>query len=224
MKNVRVPLLLSAAAGLSFSSTGMDIFDAYSTEMFEYIGLSSHKAQLASTLFNVPGLVGSILALIFVGRISRRKLLLATLAGCFVPIVLLVITGIIPMDQVPDGSLGIVAAVFIAIITFFYSLGPNAVLEGLFAEISPHKIRSVAGTVSEVTFWVSDTMFVFTFPLALRVIGYYSFLMFAVPLGLCVIYFYFYLPNCSGKSVYEIAQSIKLGKTESSVKILDEND
>lgn len=217
---VQIPLLLSAAAGLSFSSTGMDIFDAYSTEMFEYLGLQSHHSQLASALFNIPGLIGAILAMVFVARVSRRKLLLITLTVCFILTVLLVITGVIPIHKVPDGSLGIVAAVFVAILTFFYSLGPNAVLESLFAEIAPHKIRSVAGTVSEVAFWVSDTLFVFLFPLALRTIGYYSFLMFAIPLGLCVIYFYFYLPNCNGKSVYEIAQNITLGKTESSAKIL----
>jgi len=83
--------------------------------------------------------------------------------------------------------------------------GPGAILEALFAEISPHKIRSVAGTLSETSFWVSNIFYVFTFPLIMEKYGALAVLIFGLPLGLTIFYFCHNLPETTGKSVYDIS-------------------
>lgn len=219
-KSVRLPLIISFVAGLAYSSTGVDIFDAYSTELFENLGLERPDAQLASTLFNVAGLVGAVIAIFCVDRLPRRQFLLITLSVCFLCSVGIVIVGVIHLATYSSVYLGLSAVILLSFTTFAYGLGPAAVLESLFAEISPHKIRTVAGTVSETSFWVSNVFYMFAFPQLLHYIGCYSVLIFAIPLGICVIYFKFHLPETGRRSVFEIAQKMNLDRTISTLPIL----
>lgn len=210
-------------AGLAYSSTGVDIFDAYSTELFESLGLDRPSAQLASTLFNLAGVVGSIIAIFCVDRLPRKKFLLSTLSLCFLCSIGIVIVGSIHLATASSIYLGLSAVILLSFTTFSYGLGPAAVLESLFAEVSPHKIRTVAGTVSETSFWISNVLYMFLFPQVLHYIGCYSVLIFAVPLGICVIYYVFKLPETGQKSVFEIAQKMKIDKSISTLPILLSN-
>uniref|UniRef100_A0A915KQW3 Major facilitator superfamily (MFS) profile domain-containing protein n=1 Tax=Romanomermis culicivorax TaxID=13658 RepID=A0A915KQW3_ROMCU len=210
-KSVRLPLFMSFVAGLCFSSTGIDIYDTYSTEIFHHFGLSEHSAQFSSTLFNLAGLFSAILTVFLVDKMPRRKLLLYSLTTCFVCALIVVFMSLLSLISGGHNSetVGYTSVAVLSVATFAYGLGPGAVLEALFAELSPHKIRSAAGAVSETSFWTSNVLYIFAFPLLFRWTGPPAALLFVLPLGLCLAYFWFRLPETGRSSVYQVARNMK---------------
>lgn len=213
LKTVRFPLILAMVSGIVYSSVGVDVVDAYSTEMFIELGMPAWESKLASMLFNVAGIAGAILSIFIVDRLGRRTLLLGTLITCFLCNIALIFVGALGRYGFGAGSsagmeFGATAAAFIGVMTFAYALGPGAVLESLFAEISPHKVRSVAGSISEVAFWSTNSFYVLVFHPATVSVGTFAVLIYTIPLLACTIYFAFYLPETGQKSVADVAEQM----------------
>jgi len=114
---------MSFVAGLCFSSTGVDLFDTYSTEIFEAFGLNPSSAQLSSILFNLAGLVAAVGIIFTVDLVPRRKLLLTTLWTCFLVAGLILVLWMARLVWGKNQTLGMLSVVALSISTFSYGLG-----------------------------------------------------------------------------------------------------
>lgn len=110
-------------AGLCFSSTGVDLYDAYSTEIFENFGFPSHWAQISSTFFNFAGLLAAIFTVFCVDLVPRRKLLISTLVCCFFAALSIMVLWTFRVVFGSSQILGFCAVALLSIATFAYGLG-----------------------------------------------------------------------------------------------------
>lgn len=86
-------------------------------------------------------------------------------------------------------------------------------MEGLFAEVSPHKVRAVAGTFSKLAYCVTNFLFVFVYPPVNAYVGTFAYLAHVVPSCGCLLYFAYNLPETGKKSVADVADEIELTKS-----------
>lgn len=215
-RTIFFPLFLSFLLGLANSSVGIDLVDSYSTELFVQYGMDENYAKKSSIFFNIPGMIGGVLATLFiVDRCGRRPLLLWTLTLSLICNGSFIALGIFSEYYNFNNAIGILAVATSCLLAFTYGIGPGAIVEFLFAEISPQNVRSVAGSLSEFSFWATNVIYVLLFPPLLTLIGSYVFFVNSVPLLLCIIIFYFKLPETSQRSVMEIVADMNIIDDES---------
>jgi len=199
-------VIIGLLIGMFNQFTGIAIVMIYSSDIFRAAGFSTESAILQTVIVGFTNLAFTIIAMFFIDKIGRKKLLLIGSVGmsiflaCFSYIFFTGVQGFMPL---------ILMISFVA--CFAFSQG--AVVWVLFAEMFPNNIRSRGSSVGSFSHWVFYTLLLFVFPVIQKTftdnkgIGY-VFAFFAVVTFFSYFFFRKYIVETKGKSLEEIEKDV----------------
>ena len=152
---------------------GINVIFYYSTTLWESVGFSSDDAFLTSTITSVTNIVVTIVAIMLVDKIGRRRLLLTGSLGMFVTLALMAVAfSTATLVENADGTQTATMSHTWSLIAFigangfvvFFGATWGPVMWVLLGEMFPNSIRAVALAVAGAANWIANFIVTITFP------------------------------------------------------------
>ena len=196
-KRYRKPLIIAMLLAAFAQFSGINVVFYYGTSMLENAGLEANGALSGMAVIGACNMVFTVIAMCFVDKMGRRKLLQIGTIGailCLVGIGAMFSTG-------ANTMLIILMCTFVAF--FSFSLGP---IKFIFAsEIFPTNIRSHAMSIAILTLWLTDTIVGQFTPMLREAVGASgTFFIFAGILVPQIFLIWKVMPETAGRSLEEI--------------------
>jgi len=192
--------------GMFNQFTGIAIVMIYSSDIFRAAGFSTESAILQTVIVGFTNLAFTVLAMFFIDRIGRKRLLLLGSIGmsiflaCFAYVFLYDIKGVLPL---------VLMISFVA--CFAFSQG--AVIWVLLSEMFPNNLRARGSSIGSFSHWTFYTLLLFVFPVIQTSfvnntgIGY-VFAFFALVTFASFFFFKKFLVETKGRSLEEIEKQV----------------
>lgn len=209
-KNPLLPVLMLGTILFCLQQlSGINVIIYFAPEIFKNLGLNSTTGQILATIgIGMVNLLVTIIAMLSVDKIGRRKLLLFGFSGMFVSLLALCVFSLNQVLWLPYLS---VACLVLYIFSFAVSVGPIPHIA--MAEIFPLHVRGAGMGLSAMSNWTFNTVVIFSFPLLEKMMGIeYTFALYGVICLLGLIYSYFYMPETKNISLEQIENYIVSGK------------
>lgn len=189
--------------------SGINVVIYFAPEIFKNLGMNSTAGQILATIgIGLVNLLVTIIAMLSVDKVGRRKLLLFGFSGMFVSLLALCIFSLNQAVWLPYLS---VACLIFYIFSFAVSLGPIPHIA--MAEIFPLHVRGAGMGFSAMSNWTFNTVVIFSFPILEKMMGIeYTFALYGVICLFGLIYTYFYMPETKNLSLEQIENYIVAGK------------
>ncbi len=195
-------VFIGIAVAFFSQADGQNSLFSYAPEIFKQAGMDENTAFLQSVIVGIVNFVFTFIAIAFIDKIGRRKLLLY---GSF----LLMLDALALAYCFYVEASGCLTLVFVLgfIAVYAATLGP--VTWVILSEIFPNRIRSSAMGLATLVLWIANFITTASFPILKESFGLH--ITFAIHAGICLIYFLFVkakVPETKGKSLEEIEQML----------------
>ncbi len=189
--------------------SGINVVIYFAPEIFKNLGFDSTTGQMLATLgIGVLNLLVTVLAMVYIDRIGRRKLLLLGFAGTALSLLSLCVFS---LNHVAWLSALSVICLMVYIFSFAISVGPIPHIA--MAEIFPLHVRGAGMGLSAMSNWSFNTIVIFSFPLLQQGFGIeYTFALYGIICLFGFIYTYKYMPETKNISLEQIERHIMQGK------------
>ena len=212
------------------------LYDAYSST-FTIFGPITIAGNLGLTPVGftymavfLAGIPGTIISLLLIDRVGRKKLVVMGYLGVFIALllysILLVapnIFGIPPADEILGSLVGIAAVLGMTFYMFNYlfsAVGPATIIGGtvIVPELIPTKVRASGQALNVFIDRISAAAFISIFPILLKFFGLgVMILLYAIIAVGSSVLMYFALPEAKGKTLEELAnEPIEAGQVQES--------
>jgi len=179
---------------------GINIIFNYAQEVFQSAGYSINDMFFNIVLTGSVNLAFTIVAMRFVDKLGRKKLMLIGSGGLTIIYIILGGFYFINFNGWP-----MLILVVTAIGIYAMSLAP--VTWVVLSEIFPNKVRGIAMSISTLALWISSSLLVLTFPFLNKALNTSG--TFWIYSGICLIGFIFILkklPETKNKTLEEIEE------------------
>lgn len=189
--------------------SGINVVIYFAPEIFKNLGLGSTAGQILATMgIGLVNLLVTIIAILYVDKLGRRKLLLLGFAGTSLSLLAL---SLFSLNHVAWLSYLSVICLMVYIFSFAISVGPIPHIA--MAEIFPLHVRGAGMGMSAMSNWSFNTIVIFSFPILHQMFGIeMTFALYAVICFLGFIYAYIYMPETKNISLEQIETYIMSGK------------
>lgn len=179
--------------------TGINAILYYAPVIFKETGIETSNSLLQTIGIGVIIVLATFIAIAFVDRIGRRKLLLY---GCVLMGLSLATVSLCFHYRYFDNYI-VLMAMLVYVGTFGATLG--AVTWVYLSEIFPNRIRGLALSVATVVLWLADFIVTYAFPIMAKELGTaMTLITYAVFCGSAFIYILLKLPETKNKSLEDI--------------------
>ena len=191
---LRRATLIGIVLALFSQITGINAIMYYAPEILKSAGFGVNSALMQTVLIGLINSVFTFVAIKYIDRLGRRKLLLWGVSGMSV---CLLIIGLIYQFQVQDSPL--LLFFILGFVAFFAtSLGPIPWV--IIAEIFPTKIRGVAMSLCIMILWIGVLLISQFTPILLDLGPTFTFWIFMINAIILVLFTFRYIPETSGKT------------------------
>lgn len=196
---LRTALLIGMFLALFSQITGINAIIYYAPEIFKSVGFGTESALLQTVIIGLTNTIFTFVAIRFIDRAGRRKLLLWGISGM---IVCLLGVGIVFYFELSSGPLLLIFILgFIA--SFASSLGPIPWV--IIAEIFPTKTRGIAMSFAVLTLWIGVVLVTQLTPMLLKTVGGAgTFWIFAANAIFLLVFAWKMIPETKGRTLEEI--------------------
>lgn len=195
-------VMIGVAVAVFSQADGQNSLFSYAPVIFKQAGMPDNTAFLQSVILGVVNFIFTFVAIRFIDKAGRRKLLLygalllcldaAALSGCFY-----------------WGAPGYLILVFVLGFIAIYAATLGPVTWVLLSEIFPNRIRGYAMGLATLSLWMANFFTTASFPLLKKYFGLP--VTFLIHAGICLIYFLFVkskVPETKGRSLEEIEKQL----------------
>ncbi|KAH8283468.1 hypothetical protein KR018_003179 [Drosophila ironensis] len=197
--------------------TGINAILFYSSSIFADVG-SSLSGTDASIIIAVVQVTSTFVAVMIIDKTGRRILLI--ISGLLMAISTALMGLYFQMDESKPGSMddfGWLPICSICVFIVFFSIGFGPVPWLVMAELFSEDVKSVAGSISGTSNWLSAFLVTLLFPILKSGIGPGpTFWIFTVIAVLSFLYSLFFVPETKGKTILEIQDLLSGGKVNKS--------
>ncbi len=201
---LRKALLIGVILAILSQITGINVIMYYAPEIFKAAGAGAENAMLQTICVGAINFLMTLVAIKYVDRVGRKKLLLIGASGMAVCLAVVGAGFHWNIDQT-----WIILVAILAYISFFaISLGPLTFV--VVSEIFPNHVRGRAMSAAIFFLWLSTYLVSQTFPMLLESVGAAS--TFWIYMVLSAIAFFFvslFVPETKGKTLEEIQKMWK---------------
>jgi SP family galactose:H+ symporter-like MFS transporter len=214
---LRPALIITVGIFFFQQFSGVNTIIYYSPIIFKMAGITGNSASIVpAIIIGVVNVLACVVSVIFLDRIGRRKLYMIGITGM---IPSLAIAGICFLFKDELGSSLIYLSV-LSIVSFIFfiniSLSPLGWL--LISEVFPVKVRGLGMSIGSLSHWGFNAVIAFTFLTLANGIGIGgTFLLYAAVCVAGLIWGYYYIPETKGKTLEEIENHWKAGKSPRSL-------
>lgn len=199
------PISIAFLVAMFNQFSGINAILYYAPRIFELSGLSNSDSMFQSILVGITNGIFTILGMILIDRVGRRKLLIVGSLGMSVCLGLIAKT--FYLHQFTGYGLLILLLVYI----MFFAFSTGAVIWVLIAEIFPNKIRGKGQSLGSFTHWFFAALITFLFPVVAKMsengVGH-AFLFFSAMMVVQVIVVWRYFPETKGRTLEDIGEHI----------------
>ena len=214
--SLKMPLIAGLGLAIFQQLTGINTVIYYSPTIFKFAGINAAgPAILAGAALAGVMWCFHVLAIFLLDQVGRRPLLLTGVAGQVIGLAILGAAFQFPQlaslkSYVAMAGLGIYVS------CFAFGLGPIFWL--LISEIYPLRVRGAAMSAVTVTNWAFNLIVAVTFLSLVAFLGHaLTFWLYGVIAIGAWIFFYKYVPETKGKSLEQIEEHWRSGKTSRSL-------
>ncbi|MFP4060643.1 MAG: sugar porter family MFS transporter [Bacteroidales bacterium] len=215
---VRIALVIGIGIMFIQQFVGINTVIYYSPKIFENAGFDTKTQQIAaSVIVGVVNVLFTIVSMMIIDRIGRRKLYFIGLTG-----IVITLTGLGAMfyfqELLGDTMKYVTIGFVLGYIAFFaISLGPLGWL--MISEIFPLKVRGVAMSIGALSNWLFNAIVTFTFLSLINWLQPYGAFWLYAGVGLLgIIWGLKYIPETRGHSLEEIEEHWKKGGKPSELR------
>ena len=202
-KKYSKPILFAVLLAMFNQLSGINAIIYYAPRIFEMAGFDKAHAYLQPVYIGAANLLFTLLAMSFIDRFGRKKLLLIGSVGM---IVFLALTAM-AFNGGANSSVMIYLIGFIA----FFAFSQGAVIWVFISEIFPNSVRSQGGSLGSFTHWIMAALISWTFPVIVEGSakgGFYSFIFYSVMMFLHLVFVWKFLPETKGRSLETIQKEL----------------
>jgi sugar porter (SP) family MFS transporter len=211
----RRPLMIGIGLAVFQQITGINAIIYYADQIFAAAGFISQSSQTTVTTWAIGGVnvLATLIAIAYIDRLGRRKLLLAGLIGMGVSLAVVgiafqfIATAAAGAASTGPSGAGLVTlfALVAFIICFAFSMGP--VTWTVINEIFPGHIRGRGVAVATAVNWGAAFLVSQSFLSLIEAIGIsWTFGLFALFCGAAWIWIFYRVPETKGQSLEQIQQ------------------
>ena len=205
----RTPLVVGLGLAIFQQVTGINTVIYYAPAILKQAGFASNAAAILATAgIGLVNVLMTVVALLLIDRVGRRKLLIGGLAAmtlCLVVLAAAFLGG-------ASNTLGTIASLALAAYVGGFAVGLGPVFWLLIAEIFPLAFRGRGMSVASVANWGSNLVVALVFLDLLRLLtAAGTFGLFAVLTGFAIAFVWRYVPETSGRSLEQIETDMDAG-------------
>lgn len=199
------PISIAFLVAMFNQFSGINAILYYAPRIFELSGLSNSDSMLQSILVGITNGIFTILGMVLIDRVGRRKLLIVGSTGMSVCL------GLIAWTFYSQSFTGYGLLAFLLVYIMFFAFSTGAVIWVLIAEIFPNKVRGKGQSLGSFTHWFFAALITFLFPVIAKLSQNgvaYAFTFFAVMMVVQVVVVWKYFPETKGRTLEEIGEHI----------------
>ncbi|KAF8434584.1 general substrate transporter [Boletus edulis BED1] len=179
--------------------TGINLITYYATLQFQRLGLSDVTSRIIAAANGTEYFLASLIAILLIDRVGRRKLMLFTAVGQSLTMVLLAVLG-----SVKGNGAQVVSSVLLFVFNSFFAVGWLGMTWLYPAEIVGLRIRAPANALSTASNWIFNFMVVMVAGPSFNNISWRTYIIFAVLNAFIVPIVYLFFPETAGRSLEDM--------------------
>jgi sugar porter (SP) family MFS transporter len=200
----RFPVMLAVLFAFFNQVSGINAIIYYAPRIFTAAGLAKSSSLLSTAGIGLVNLIFTMIAIGFIDKIGRKKLMLIGSFG------LIVTLGLVSYSFLGKNS-GTMVAIYLMVYIGFFAFSQGAVIWVFISEIFPNQVRAKGQTLGSSTHWVMATLIAFLFPYITGKIGEsWTFLFFTGMMVLQLIFVLKVMPETKGKSLEQIERTLTM--------------
>jgi len=204
-RNYKFPIMLAIIIAVFNQLSGINVIMYYTPRIFELAGFTSDSALLQSVSIGFTNMLFTILAMSFIDKIGRKKLLLTGSVG------MVIFLGIIAKAFLSDGKGGIVILISLICYIAFFAFSQGAVIWVYISEVFPNRVRAKGQALGSFTHWIMAAAISWIFPVIAEIGekgGGFAFMIFAFAMLIQFFVVSRWFPETKGKSLEELQKEI----------------
>jgi sugar porter (SP) family MFS transporter len=199
----REPVVLAVLFAFFNQVSGINAIIYYAPRIFEMTGLGKGSALLSSAGVGLVNFAFTLLAMNFIDRFGRRKLMLIGSVG------LIVTLGLVARAFYTEQFGGVLVPVLLFVYIAFFAFSQGAVIWVFISEIFPNSVRGKGQALGSSTHWVMAALIAFTFPyFAEHLGGGNTFAFFCAMMVLQLIFVWRFMPETKGTSLEQLEKTL----------------
>jgi MFS transporter, SP family, arabinose:H+ symporter len=200
------PISIAFLVAMFNQFSGINAILYYAPRIFELTGLSLADSMFQPVMIGITNGIFTVVGMIVIDRIGRKKLLIAGSVG------MAVCLGLISRVMYLQDFSGYGVLVYLLIYIVFFAFSTGAVIWVLIAEVFPTSIRGKGQALGSFTHWFFAALITFLFPSfsGSPQGSSVSFAFFSVMMVLQAVVVWRYFPETKGKTLEELAEELSI--------------
>ncbi len=204
MKKYRFPLTLAFLIAFFNQLSGINAFLYYAPRIFEAAGLGESTALLSSIGIGIINLIFTILGVVLIDKLGRKKLMYIGSIGYIISLSLVAASFFFNWG-------GLTVPIFLFLFIAAHAVGQGAVIWVFISEIFPNHLRASGQAFGSSTHWLLAAIIPSLIPFLFSTIGPASvFAFFAFMMVLQLLFVIFMMPETKGKTLEELSKELSL--------------
>jgi MFS transporter, SP family, arabinose:H+ symporter len=199
------PMSIAFLVAMFNQFSGINAILYYAPRIFELSGLTNSDSLFQSILIGITNGIFTILGLILIDRVGRKKLLIAGSIGMSICL------GLVAKTFYTQDFSGFGLLIYLLIYIMFFGFSTGAVIWVLIAEIFPNRVRGKGQSLGSFTHWFFAALITFLFPVIAKISQFgvgHAFMFFSVMMIIQVIVVWKYFPETKGRTLEELGENL----------------
>jgi sugar porter (SP) family MFS transporter len=199
------PIFIAVFVGVFNQLSGINAILYYAPRMFELAGVSSSDAFLQPVYIGITNAIFTILGLVIIDRVGRKKLLIVGSIG------MAAVMGLISRTFYMHDFGGYTLLTYLMVYIMFFAFSTGAVVWVLIAEIFPNAVRGQGQSLGSFAVWLSAGLITFLFPVVAERIengGSHAFAFFTLMMIIQAFVVWKYFPETKGRTLEELGENL----------------
>ena len=195
------PILLAVVIAAFNQLSGINAVLYYTPDIFKMAGAGVESALLQSVIVGLVMLVTTVLAMIVIDRIGRRKLMIVGSLGYIVGL-----AG--TAWAFYTGGNGTLLLASLLVFVAAHGFGQGAVIWVFLSEIFPNRVRARGQALGSLTVWTTNAAISWTFPMIAAASGWMAFAFYLVCMMVQLVWVLRVMPETRGVSLERIQKEL----------------
>ncbi|NQU51361.1 MAG: MFS transporter, partial [Bacteroidetes bacterium] len=200
------PISIAFLVAMFNQFSGINAILYYAPRIFELSGLSNADSMFQSILIGVTNGIFTILGMVLIDKVGRKKLLITGSIGMSICL------GLVAQTFYSQNFDGFGLLVYLLVYIMFFAFSTGAVIWVLIAEIFPNKVRGKGQSLGSFTHWFFAALITFLFPVIEKSsqIGVgHTFMFFSIMMVIQIVVVWKYFPETKGRTLEELGARLK---------------
>jgi len=201
----KFPIFLAIIFAIFNQVSGINAIIYYAPRIFEMTGLARSSSLLSTVGIGAVNLIFTLIAINFIDKMGRRKLMLIGSFG------LIATLGLVAYTFYSKNFGGMAITVYLLVYIAFFAFSQGAVIWVFISEIFPNQVRAKGQTLGSFTHWIMAAIIAFSFPALTEKLGAgNTFLFFSIMMVIQLLFVWKVMPETKGRSLEQLEHDLVL--------------